>query len=130
MMKVRKANKKGYTLVTLLVFIVMGLTITSAAIIMVLLNSRNASSIEQGALAHSIAESGAENALLRLLRNPSYTGETLTVGSGTATIVVSSLGGNQSRIVSTGAAGNFQRTIQVDVTMSGLISINSWRETY
>lgn len=123
-------QKKGYTLVTLLVFIVMGLTIASAAIVMVMINSRNASSIEIGTLAYDVAESGMENALIRLLRDPTYTGETLSVGTGTATVTITSLGGDQWRIVSVGVYGNFRRTIQVDVTMNILLTINSWRETY
>ena len=118
----------GQALVTLLFFIVVSVTITSAAIIVIILNSKSTSSVEQGAYALTIAESGAENALLRLLRNPGYTGEPLlNVGDGTATILVN--GTSPTIITSEGKIGNFVRTIKVEVGYNeGMMEISSWKE--
>lgn len=125
-----KSNlKHGQTLVTLLIFMIIGITITTAAVVMVIVNSRNVSRIEQGNDTLAVAESGVENALLRLLRDPSYAGETLTVGTGTTTVQVTSSGTNRT-ITSTAVMGNFSRKVQVNVTLSGDLTITSWQEIY
>ena len=80
--------KSGQTLVLLLVFVAITITITSAAVAMMIINSQSGSRFELREITYTVAESGAENALLRLLRDPDYTGETLTIEDGTATITV------------------------------------------
>lgn len=118
--------KRGQTVVILLVFMVIGITITSASVMILLSESSNTSKFQQALISQQIAESGAENALLRLLRDPTYTGETLTVGAGTATISVSG-----STITSVGTSGNFRRTIQVQTTYTNnILTISSWQEIF
>lgn len=103
------------------------MTIVSSAVALIVSNTRNASRLELGFEALSIAEGGAENAILRLLREPSYTGETLTIGSGTAVITVT--GTTTKTIVSTGTAGNYQRKIQITAGYTNnILTINSWKE--
>jgi hypothetical protein len=120
-------DKSGQTLVTLLVFMVIAIAITSSAVVLTISNSLQASKVEQGTIALQIAESGAENALLRLLRNPGYTGETLTVGIGTAIITVT---GTPVKIVSEGINGRFRRKIEVGVNTSTTLTVTSWKEIY
>lgn len=111
----------------LLVFMIIAITVTGAATSLILINSRNTQKMEGGQIAFQIAESGIENGLLRLLRNPNYTGENnLNLGDGTADITVT--GSNPYTITSTGTSGNFTRTIQVNVNYNGSMTINSWRE--
>lgn len=120
--------QKGQALVTLLFFMVIGITITSAAVVVIVTNALSATRFEQGTDAYDIAESGAENALLRLLRNPFYTGETLPIGNGTATITVAN-----NTIISSGSAAfnNEVRTIQVNtVYNNGILTVTSWKEIY
>ena len=120
--------QKGQALVTLLFFMVIGITITSAAVVVIVTNALSATRFEQGTDAYDIAESGAENALLRLLRNPFYTGETLPIGNGTATITVAN-----NTIISSGSAAfnNEIRTIQVNtVYNNGILTVTSWKEMY
>ena len=125
--------KRGDTMITLLVFIVVAVTITTSATMIIVNNSLNASKLEQGEMALHIAESGAENALLRLIRDPSYTGaaDTLQFTDGTATTVVTS-GATTKTVVSTGKVGNFTRKIQVNVgynNSNGIIAITPpWQE--
>lgn len=120
--------KKGQTLVILLVFMAMAITITTAAVVVIIVNSQTGSKWEQGESALVIAESGAENALIRLLRDPSYTGETLTVGAGTATIVVT---GVNPTVDVTGTVGNFSRRVRVMGSYSGgVLTVSSWREVW
>lgn len=125
----KNTHESGQALVTLLIFMVIGITVTSAAVVLIMTGSQSSSKFQEGLIAHQIAESGAENAMLRLLRNPSYTGETLTVGDGTATITVT--GSNPKTIQSTGVNGNFRRTIQVIADdSSGPLTVTSWREIF
>src|ERR1700722_5696827 len=72
--------ERGQALITLLFFAIVGITVTSAAVVMILVNSLSGTKQQQGDIAYDIAQSGAENGLIRLLRDPSYTGETLAVG--------------------------------------------------
>ncbi len=117
--------KKGQTLVALLVFIVIAVTLTAAAVTMNIINSEGNSKMQQGMIAYDLAESGAENAILRLLRNPDYSGESLTIGDGTADVSVS---GTPPVIISTGKIGRTMRKIQVNLSLDGAITILSWKE--
>lgn len=119
----------GQAMVTLLVFMVIAVTITAAAVTLVINSSRATTSIQEGMLAYYIAESGIENALMRTLRNPSYAGETLSVSGGTAVVTVTP--GSPKTILSTAALGNFIKKIQVNVTESGgIMQVISWKETF
>lgn len=119
--------KKGQTLVMLLILMTAGMIITTAAVIMIIVNSQASSKFALGEDVFAIAESGAENAILRLIRNPNYVGETLTVGSGIATITVS--GTSTKTIVSEGVRGNFRRKVQVvGGYVNNIFTPTSWTE--
>lgn len=121
--------KRGQSLVVLLVFMAIAMTVTSAAVVMMIVGSTAASRYEQGQIAYATAESGAENALLRLLRDPNYAGETLTIGSATATITVT--GTDPKTVTSTGASGGFTRQVQVVAGYtSGILTVTSWSEVF
>jgi hypothetical protein len=121
--------QKGQTLVTLLVFMVVAITVTSSAAMIILNNTLNASKAEQGTVAMTIAESGIENAMLRILRSSTYTGETLAVGQGTAIITVTTNGSTKT-ITSTGTFFNTKRKLQVTVGYNaGLLVVTPpWQE--
>ncbi|KKU56970.1 hypothetical protein A3H89_05680 [Candidatus Amesbacteria bacterium RIFCSPLOWO2_02_FULL_48_11] len=121
--------KRGQTLVFLLVFVSMSLVITTAAVILAIANSQTTTGQEMAAHTLTIAESGAENALLNLLRNPAYSGGTLTVGQGQATIEVT--GSDPFTINVTGTEGSFSRQVRVIAGYSeGILSVSSWQEMY
>lgn len=104
-------------------------TVTSAAVVMMIVGSTAASKYEQGQTAYAAAESGAENALLRLLRDPNYVGETLTIGSATATITIT--GTDPKTVTSTGVSGGFTRQIQVVAGYTNsILTVTSWSEVF
>lgn len=122
-----KDNQKGQTLVILLSYMVIAIIVTTASIALVLNSSRGTDKVYQGTNSLDIAESGAETAMIKLLRNPNYTGETLTVGSGQ--VVVTVTGTNPKTILSKGTLNSFTRTIQVLVnTDNGTLTTTSWKE--
>src|SRR3989344_5586743 len=109
-------RQKGQTLTALLVFMVIAITVTAGAATLMSLNLGNVQRVEMGTDILLAAESGAENALMRLLRNPNYSGETFTVDQATVTITV-----NGSSIVSSATDGKFTRKIQVDTVYTNNI---------
>ncbi|MDQ5951174.1 MAG: hypothetical protein QG639_451 [Patescibacteria group bacterium] len=117
----------GSVLITLLIFVVVSLIIVSSAVLLVVDSTVITTNQQIGTTAISIAESGAENAILRLLRDPSYTGETLTVGTGTAVITVT--GTTPMVVRSVGTLGDFERTVEVLVArQNGVLTVTSWKE--
>jgi len=120
-------NQKGQSLITLMFFIIIASTIISASSIMLINNIKEASIDEQGINAYYLAESGIENALLRLLRNPSYTGETLTTGQGSILIEITP--GATPVILSTGTFANSMRKIEAQTMYNeGMLEISTWKE--
>lgn len=118
----------GQALITLLFYVMIILIITTGAVMLIATNALSTTKLQEGILAYSVAEAGAENAVLRVLRDPTYTGEAnLLVGDGEADISVTT--GNPVVIVSEGTIGKFKRKIQVNLTKaSGYYTITSWRE--
>lgn len=117
-------GQKGAALVTLLFFVIIGITIISAEAIVLYTNILSASNTEQGLSAYYAAESGIEEGLIRLIRNPGYNGSTIAVGSGNVVIQVSS-----STIIATGRYGNTTKKIQAETTRNnGVLTITSWKE--
>ena len=116
---------RGQALVTLLFFMIIGITITTAAVMVVLTNAAGATVNQQGNDAYYIAQSGIEEGMLHLLRNPAYTSsETFSVGDGSVTVAVLN-----NIITATGSATNAVRTIQAQtVYNNGTLTISSWKE--
>ena len=106
---------------------IIAITLSTTAVAVMVSNSLSVTRSEQNAQALEIAEAGAENALVRLLRSTNYTGETLAVGDGSVTVTVN--GTNTKTITSVGTIANFSRTIQVVITMTnGVLAVTSWSE--
>ncbi|HLC94332.1 MAG TPA: hypothetical protein VJH96_02090 [Patescibacteria group bacterium] len=125
--KSRLFFQKGQSLVLLLVFASITLVITSAAVILMVVNASSTTKLQEGTRAFYLAEAGGENAILRLLRNPSYTGETVSLEGGIAEITVSA--GDPKTILSKGTSGNFVRYIEIVVSYNNnILTIISWRE--
>ena len=119
--------RPAQSLVVLLVFIATATIITAGATTVALINSQSGSKFSLAQETLAVAEAGADNAILRFLRNPSYTGETLTVGDGTATITVS--GSSTKTIDSTGQVGSIIRKIRVVGNYTGnTFTITSWTQ--
>jgi hypothetical protein len=127
MAKKTNHSSRGQALVVLLFYMIIAITLSTTAVAVVLSNSLSVTKNEMNIRALEIAEAGAENALIRLLRNTGYTGEVLTVGDGNATVTVTGI--NTKIITSVGTISDSSRNIQVGVSMiNGVLSITSWEE--
>lgn len=127
-MKIKNTKQSGQTLVILLVYMVIAIMVTTAAVSVIISNSRGTDKVLQGTMTLDLAESGAETAMIKLLRDNTYPGETLTSSNGTAVITVTSVG-NTKTILSVGTVNNFKRTIQVTATyINNVLTVTSWKE--
>jgi len=120
-------KQSGQALVVLLFYMIIAITLTTTAVAVIVSNSMSVTQEEEGNRALEVAEAGAENSLLRLMRNTSYTGETIILGDGSATSTVS--GTMTKTIVSTGTIGGNSRVVSVSVSIiNGVITVTSWQE--
>jgi hypothetical protein len=120
--------KKGQVAIMLVLITAMLATITTAAVAVAFSTTRDTTTTTLGERALMVAESGAENALLRLLRDPNYPGESnLSIGPGSATIGVT--GSGPLTITSTATVGTMVRQIRVVANVvGGVLTIVSWQE--
>ncbi|MCA9371799.1 hypothetical protein KC726_02780 [Candidatus Woesebacteria bacterium] len=101
-------------------------TVVTTSVAIALNNARATNIATQGLQAEMVAQSGAENALLRLLRDPNYTGEILSMDDGTATISVVS-----NTITSVGKTTTAEHTTQVDFTYNdNILTVTSWSDVF
>jgi hypothetical protein len=123
-----KIGENGQTLIALLMFMLLAITITITSVAITIINLQSGTALATGETALDNANVGAENAVLRLERDSTYAGETMTLASGTATITIS--GTTTKTIVSVGAVGSYRRTVTVVASNSGnIITPTSWSET-
>ena len=128
--KHKKHLKNGFALITLIVFMVIMTTVMAAAVSVLIINSETSGKVQQSTVAATVAESGAENAVLRMLRNPNYIGEDLPIEPGIAKITVT--GSNPYVITSTGTYKNFKKTtiVNVNYDSNNRLVISNWGETF
>jgi len=120
--------KRGNVSIMLVLIIMMLSVITTAAVAIAISTTLDTTTLTLGERALTVAESGAENAILRLLRDPAYSGEAnLPIGPGTATIGVT--GASPKIITSSGTVNDLTRQIQVTITItSGQLTVTNWQE--
>jgi hypothetical protein len=117
-------NQDGQALVTLLFFVTISIMVITSMAFIMYNNITAGANIEQGTVAYYAAETGAENALIRLLRDPSYTGENMNIDD--VDVEINVTGGN---IISTATYENSVKKIQVEtVYNNNVLGITSWKE--
>ena len=124
----QKTLNRGQALITVLFIAVIGMLIATGAV-MTLVSAFESTSVQElDRLAFIAAESGIENSVLRLVRDPSYAGETLQVDAdSTATVTVVS--GATYTITSVGVVGSVARKIVATAHFSNLaLILDSWNE--
>lgn len=121
-------SSSGQTIVALLIFILLAITLTFTATVVVITNIRTDTAYQGGEVALQNAQTGIENALVRLERDNTYTGETMTLASGAVTITIS--GTSPKTITSIGSYSKVVRTITATATVnSTVVTLTSWSET-
>ncbi len=129
-MKQKSNHQSGMALVTVIIFSAVGIIVIVAGITLTTTIAQTNQQFLQGQQALANAESGAENALLHLLRNPNYQQETLTMDQGTARIEVSG-DSNTKQIDVVGEYKSAKRKVRIQTSdENGMLKINSWEEIH
>ncbi len=121
-------TQSGMALTTVLVFSAVAIIIITLGITLTVIQASSSRQFIAAEQALTLAEAGMENALIRLIRDPNYSGETLTLTAGTATITVVADGTN--RIVTVvGENATASRHLQAIVAEeNGSSVLTSWQE--
>jgi len=118
---------KGQALTSLLIIMFVGLSIITSSVGLINTNLSSTASLIEANEALTVAESGAEEALLRIIRDPLYVGGTLPFDNGLATINIAST--SPYTFISTGDVGSHQRSIKVTINnTNGITAVTSWKE--
>ena len=125
----KRKSEVGQTLVSLLVFSVVALAVTTTAISVTINTSQATQAVENRVYIQHAAQSGIENALLMLLRDPTYGGETITIDD--VTIVTTIVGSDPYTITATADNTRFSHTEEAVVTYTNnILTISSWASSY
>lgn len=123
-------TQSGQALIMLLVFTTIAIITISAAVALTIITRQNAAKVANSEESLHYAEAGADEAILKVIKDPSYTvtGQVLTIGLGSARVDVTGAANNKT-IVSEGLGPGHRRKIQVIGTYAnGVFTINSWQE--
>lgn len=106
--------------------------VTTAAVVMVLTNSQNIAKGEMGAQALAAAESGAENALLLLLRDPyNFTGQNISFENKAEAQTTIPSGNFPKTLVSVGKIDIYERRVEIGLNyVDNELGVTSWKEVY
>lgn len=127
-MKIRRNSSRGQAIITVIFIAIIGMFIATGAIFS-LANALESSSVQElGSVAYQVAESGIENSMVRLMRDPSYAGGTYVIDD-TSTAVVTVTINPDITIQSIGTAGSVSRKIVATAHYNNLmLVVDSWKE--
>ena len=122
-------NEKGMALVTLIMFVLIATIYISAAVVIMVVNTQSSTTVQQGIVASRLAEGVLEDTLLRLLRDPTYSGGSFNLETGNATVNIT---GDTTKNVSVVLdLGNYTKKYKAQVDfIETEMSVLSWGEDY
>lgn len=122
-------SEEGQSMILLLFSVILSVAITTLAIMMLVINSGSVGVFETGVEAKQIAESGMEKALLELIRDPAYLGESYQMGEGQVNTTIS--GSNPKTINVSVTLGDSTKTVEVLANYTNnVLQVTSWKEIY
>jgi len=106
--------------------------VVSSAVAIIITNSTAASKVEQGQMAYEAAESGLEEAIIQLLRNPDFSGTVSHVSTGLSEFSYTIGPIYPKTIDSYGSYHQFTRHLNTTATynLQGSLIIGRWQEIY
>ncbi|OGY24841.1 MAG: hypothetical protein A2864_02870 [Candidatus Woykebacteria bacterium RIFCSPHIGHO2_01_FULL_39_12] len=120
-------NQKGQALVSIVVLAAAAAVIAAGAALTAISLSKTAALSKDSDKVYYLAESGAEEALLALLRDPTYTGNNQKLDN--TSVVISVTGINQKTIISEAFNNNVKRRVEVLAQFTNnILTITSWKE--
>ena len=123
----KKNNSGGFALVILMFLMVLAVTVITAAVSLMILGSASSTLLISGDSTKSIADSCIENAIIRLIRNPAYSGESLDINEGNCQITVTGL--TDKTVSAQANYGNKKKRVEVNLNLNNnIISLISWKD--
>lgn len=124
-----KNKQSGQTLVALLFFVMIGIVATSASIAILFTNLSSEQKFEDAERVRQLSEMGIEKALVSILRDTEYSGETISIDGDS--VVVSVSGTTLKVIESVATSGDVSRKIEVNASFSeNILTTTSWNVIY
>ena len=121
------AKQPGNILVVVLVLMVVGITIASMSLALVISTTQSLGGAMESDRIRVAAEGGVENAILNVLRNPSYSGESLVIDG--LTVVTTVTQGANTTVIATVTSGTHRQRYQVVLQrVSGVLTVTSWQQ--
>lgn len=121
-------KQPGQVLVSVLIFMSFGLVIITMSAALTVINMQNTMKYAESARALNYAEAGAEEGIMRLIRDPSYSGGTLPLDSAVITLTVLTNGTNKT-LTSTAVYNGFTKKVLVQLSLAGgIVSVTTWNE--
>lgn len=122
------SNNGGQVLTSVIVFMAFGLSVIALSAVLTIINIQNTAKNTQSAQALTYAESGAEEGVLRLLRDPGFAGGTLVIDGISVPISVSGDAVNKT-VTSTASFNGFTKKIQATVSLANeKLVLLSWKQ--
>lgn len=121
-------NQKGQTLVSLLIIIAVTVLAVASAIVSASLSSTTAITTISDKVYYA-AETGAEEALIKLLRDPGYSGETFDLEGVNVEVSVTSPTPTERVITSIASTNSIKRRVDVSAQfLNNILTVTSWDE--
>lgn len=123
-------NKGFITLLSILIVGAVGVAIALSLLLLGIGSSRSSFAIEQSDQAKGLANACADEALQQIRDSTPFTGTgSLTFGQGTCSYTVTSQGGQNRTIASSGTVGTIVRKVKVIINkINPQITATSWQE--
>lgn len=118
-------------MVGLLAFMAIAVIVTSAAVIVSLLNTQRTSDYALGEELFAYGEGGLENATLRTLRDPNFAGSTTTITEVTpqVSVILNITGsGTKTATVRAEMSGNMRKFQSVGSFTGTVFTLSGWQE--
>ena len=125
------SDRSGYiALITVLITGAIGVAIATSLLLLGLGSSRTSFALEQSNQAKSLANACSEGALQQIRDSTPFTGTgNLTLGQGSCNYIVTSGGGQNRTIASTGTVGSIVRKVKITIdNINPSINVTSWQE--
>jgi len=123
----KKNNSGGFALVILMFLMVLAVTVITAAVSLMILGSSSSTLLISGDSAKSIADSCIENAIIRIIRNPAYSGESLDMNEGSCQISVT--GSTNKTVAAEANYGDKKKKVEVNLNLNNnIVSLISWKD--
>lgn len=127
MLKVEGSQQRGQALIMVILIGLLALGAVVSATTLVVSELRKNIETNSGIVEYEITYGALENALLRLLRDPSYANETVTLDSATCYITVSS--GASQTVEARCTNGNYVRKLNATVMFfNGIMTVSNVSE--